>query len=120
MTTAQKRYKDRFDKKVRFRPVVQEGDQVHVERPPRDLRAAERRGRDGRELGTDDISVKVLPKTEGPFRARQAADTTVTVEQDRFPVRVSIDRVTRILQGLKDRTVPTAGTSTPSERIELP
>ena len=34
LTASQKRYKDDFDKKVRFRPVVGAGDFVYVDRPP--------------------------------------------------------------------------------------
>ena len=109
MTAAQKRYNENFDKKVRLRPVIEEGDQVYVDRPPRAFRAAERCGRDGQGLGTEDMSVKLLLKTEGPFRVRQATDTTVTVEQDGLPVRVSIDRVTRMPRGPGDRTMPTEG-----------
>ena len=47
-------------------------------------------------------------------------DATVTVEQDGLPVWVSIDRITRMRRGPGNRTVPTAGTRAPSERIENP
>ena len=45
LTASQKRYKDDFDKKVRFRPIVGAGDFVYVDRPPRPLKIVERRTR---------------------------------------------------------------------------
>lgn len=66
------------------------------------------------------MSIKLFAKTEGPFRVRQATDTTVTVEQDRLPVRVSIDHVTRIPRGPGTGLSLLAGTSAPYEWIEPP
>ncbi|CDF32918.1 unnamed protein product [Chondrus crispus] len=86
LSASQKRYKDDFDKKVRFRPVVVAGDFVYVDRPPRPLTSVERRTR----------------AQEGPFRVRSATDTTVLIEQDGVENRVSIDRVTKMPRGPGD------------------
>lgn len=69
LTAAQRRYKDELDKRVQFPPVIQEGEKINVDRPLRTYRATERRDRDGHGLGEDDMSVKLLPKTEGPFES---------------------------------------------------
>ena len=59
----------------------------------------------------DELSVKRLPKTEGPFRMSIATDTTVLIEQDGVENRVSIERVTEMPRGPGDTVAPT----TPSE-----
>ena len=80
LTASQKRYKDYFGKKVRFCLFVGAGGFFHVYRPPRPLSSVERRARAQCKMGTDELSFKVLPKTEGPFRMRSATDTTVLIE----------------------------------------
>ena len=99
LTASQMRYKDDFDKKVRFRPVVGAGDLIYVDRPPRPLKSVARRTRAQGTTGTDELSVKLLPRTEGPFRVRSATDTTVLIEQDGLENRVSIERVTKMPLG---------------------
>ena len=99
LTASQKRYKGDFDKKVRLRLVVGAGDFFYVDRPPRPLTSVERRTRAQGTTGTDDLSVKLLPRTEGPVCVRSVTDTTVLVEQDGVENRVSIDRVTKMPRG---------------------
>ncbi|CDF38306.1 unnamed protein product [Chondrus crispus] len=99
LTASQKQYKDNLDRKVRFRPVVRAGDFVYVDRPPRTLTSVERRMRVQSPTDTEDLSVKLLPKAEGPFNVRSATDTTVLIEQDSVENRVSIDRVTKMPRG---------------------
>ncbi|CDF38169.1 unnamed protein product [Chondrus crispus] len=101
LTAAQRRYKADFDKKVRFRSVIQVGDLVYVDRPPRPLTSTERGDLPSNDGGP---SVKLLPKTEGPFRVRSATETTVVVDQDGVSNRVSIDRITRMPRGPRDVT----------------
>ncbi|CDF39905.1 unnamed protein product [Chondrus crispus] len=101
LTAAQRRYQADFDKKVRFRPVIEVGDLVYVDRPPRPLTSTERGDLPSNDGGP---SVKLLPKTEGPFRVRSATETTVVVDQDGVSNRVSIDRITRMPRGPRDVT----------------
>lgn len=54
LKTAQQRQKADFDKKVRFRPVIQAGDEVYIDRPPRLLTAAEKRKR-GEQASEDEL-----------------------------------------------------------------
>ena len=115
LTASQKRYKDDFDKKVRFRPVVGAGDFVYVDRPPRPLTSVERRTRAQDTTGTDELSVKLLPRTEGPFRVRAATDTAVLIEQDGVENRVSIDRVTKMPRGPGDTVTPATRTESDAE-----
>ena len=110
LTASQKRYKDDFDKKVRFRPVVEAGDFVYVDRPSRPLASVERRTRAQGTVGTDKLSVNLLPRTEGPFRVRSATDTTVLIEQDGVENRVSIDRVTKTPREPGDVVIPATRT----------
>ena len=93
LTAVQRRYKTDFDVKVQFCPVVEVGDLVHVDRPRRPLTSSEP-GDLPKEGGGP--SVKLLPKTEGPFRIRAAMPTTVVVDQVGVCSRVSMDRVTRM------------------------
>ncbi|CDF40922.1 unnamed protein product [Chondrus crispus] len=105
LTAAQRRYKADFDKKVRFRPVIEKGDRVYVDRPPRPLTSTERGDLPSNDGGP---SVKLLPKTEGPFPVRSATETTVVVDQDGVSNRVSIDRITRMPRGPRDVTAAAA------------
>ena len=111
LTAAQRRCKTDFDQKVRFRPVIAVGDFVCVDRPPRPLTNTERG-----DLPSDGgaPSVKLLPKTEGPFRVRSATETTVAVDQDGVSNRVSIDRVTKMPRGPHDATVAAPTTDLPA------
>ena len=111
LTASQERYKEYFDKKVRFVPVVGAGDFVYVDRPLRPLTSFEQRTRAQGTTGTDELSVKLLPRTEGPFRVRSATDTTVLIEQDGLETRVSIDRITKMPRGPGDTVAP----ATPTE-----
>ena len=115
LTASQKRYKDDFDKKVRFRPVFGAGEFVYVDRPPRPLTNVERRTRAQGTTGTDELSVKLLPKTEGPFRLRSATDTTVLIGQDGVENHVSIDRVTKMPRGPGDTVTPATRTESDAE-----
>ena len=96
LTAAQKRYKDDFDKMVRFRPVIVAGDFVYVDRPLRLLTNVERRTHERDTTDAGPASVKLLPKTEGPFRVRSATDATVVINQDGVRNRVIMDRVTKM------------------------
>ena len=111
LTAAQRRYKTDFDKKVRFRSVIAVGDLVYDDRPRRPLTSTEREGppSDG---GAP--SVKLLPKTEGPFRVLSATETTVVVDQDGVSNRVSIDRATKMPRGPHDATVAASTTDSPA------
>ena len=115
LTASQKRYKDDFDKKVCFGPVVRAGDFVYVDRLPCPFKSVERRTRAQGTTGTDEPSVKLLPRTEGPFRVRSATDTTVLIEQDGVENRVSIDRVTKIPRGPGDTVTPATPTESDAE-----
>ena len=120
LTASQKRYKDGFDKKDHFRPVVRAGDFVYVDRQSRPLTSVERGTRAQSTTGTDELSVKLLPRAEGPFCVRSATDTTVPIEQDGVENRVSNDRVTKMPRGpgdtvtLATRTESDAEVATPS------
>ena len=86
-TQAQKRYKEDFDRKVRFRISLQPGDYVFVDRPPRTAT----------DSGTEDTTTrKLLPRATGPFEVKSASEDTVTVEQDGLLNTISIDRVTKV------------------------
>ena len=115
LMASQKRYKDDFDKKVRFRTVLGAGDFVYVDRSPRPLTIVERRTRARGTTGTDELSFKLLPRTKGPFRVRSATDTTVLIEQDGVENRVSIDRVTKIPRGPGDNVTPATPTEPDAE-----
>ena len=115
LTASQKRYKDDFDKKVRFRLVVGAGDFVYVDRPPRPLTSVERRTRAKGTTGTDELSAKLIPRTEGQFRVRSATDTTVLIEQDGLENRVSIDCVTKMPRGPGDTVTPATRTESDAE-----
>ena len=113
LTASQKRYKEDFDKKVRL--VVGAGDFVYVDRLPRPLTSVERHTRAQGTTGTDELSVKLLPKTEGLFRVRSAMDTTVLIEQDGVENRVSIDRVTKMPRRPGDTVTPATRTESDEE-----
>ena len=119
LTASKRRYKDYFDKKVRFYPVVGPGDFVYFDRPSRPFTSVERRTRAQGTTGTDDLSVKLLPKTKDPFRVRSAADTMVLIEQDGLENRVSIDPVTKIPRGPGD-TVTLATSTEPDAQAATP
>ena len=102
LSASQKRYKDNFDKKIRFRPVVGAGHFVHVDRPPRPLTSVEKRTRAQGTTGTEELSVMLLRRIQGPFRVRTATDTTVLIEQYAVENLVSIDRVTKMPRGPED------------------
>ena len=55
LTASQKRYKEDFDKKVRFYLVVGAGLFVYVDRPPRPLKSVERHTRAQGTTGTDEL-----------------------------------------------------------------
>ena len=116
LTAAQRRYKTDFDRKVRFRPFIAVGDVFYVDLPPRPLTSTERG-----ELPSDGgaSSVKLLPKTEGPFRVRSATESTVVVDQTGISNRVSINRVTQMLRGPHDANVAAPITDTPAGIPEL-
>ena len=96
LAASQKQYKEDFDKKVCLRPVVGAGDFVNVDRQPGLLKSVERRSRAQGTTGMDELSVKLLPKTEGLFRVRPATNTTVFNEQDGVENRMSIASVTKM------------------------
>ena len=114
-TAAQERYKNDFDKKFRFRPVIAVGDFVYVDRSPRPLTAVEHRARRQDSTDTVDLAVKLLPKTEGPFRVRAVTDSTVFIDQDEVSNRVSTDRVTKMPRGPRDTVTPAPNTDTEQE-----
>ena len=117
LTAAQRRYKTDFDKKVRFRPVIAVWDFVYVDRPPQQLTSTE-----WGDLPSDGggLSVKLLPKTEGPFRVRSATETTVVADQNGVSNRVSIDRVTKMPRGPHELTVAAPTTYSPEGIPEPP
>ena len=115
LTASQKRYKDDFDKKVRSRPVVGVGNFVHVDRPHRSFTSVERGTRAQGTTGTDELSVKLLPRTEGPFCVCNATDTTVFIEQDGVENGVSMDRVTKMQRGPGDTFTPAPPTELDEE-----
>ena len=115
LTASQKRYKEDFDKKVRFRPVVGAGDFVYVDRPPRPLTSVERHTRAQGTTGMDELSVKILPRTEGLSRVCSATDTTVLIEQNGVENRVSIDCVTKMPRGAGETVTPATRTESDEE-----
>lgn len=46
----------------------------------------------------DIVRSKLLPRSYGPFKVITADETTVTIDQDGIPNKVSIDRVTKVPQ----------------------
>ena len=84
LTQAQKRYKDDFDKKVKFALDVQPGQWVFVDRPPRTLLPEEKQ---------NDVTRKLLPRSTGPYEVTKTTGDTVTIKQDGLLNTVSIDRV---------------------------
>ena len=119
LTASQKQYKDDFDRKVCFHPVFGTGEFVYVARPPRPLTSVEQRTRAQGTPGTDELSVMLLPRTEGLFRVRSATDTTVLIEQDAVENRVSIDRVTK-MPHRPGYTVTPATTTNPGAKAATP
>ena len=79
------------------------------------MTSVERRTRAQGTTGTDELSVKLLPRTEGPFRVRSATDTTVLIEQDGVENRVSIDGVTKMPRGPGDTVTPATRTESDEE-----
>ena len=88
MTRAQERYKQDFDKRVYKTLRVKPGDYVFIDRPKRQLKAA---SSDKDE--TYNPSLKLLPRTTGPFLVKKANEDTIVVEEDGLLNTVSIDRV---------------------------
>ena len=84
MTEAQKRYKQNFDKSVRFTPQFKAGDYVYIDRPPRQPDAAPE----------EEVTKKLLPRGLGPYKIQSVSENTVTVDEDGLLNTVSIDRVT--------------------------
>lgn len=82
LSASQKRDKDNFDGKVRFRPVVSTGDFVYVDRLLCPLKRFERRTRLQDSAGTEGLSGKLLLRTTGLFRVRYHTDTMGLIEQD--------------------------------------
>ena len=93
-TAAQQRYKDDFDKKVRFRPVLHPGDEVFIDRPPQGALAS-----DKEDLVVDDyierVSKKLLMKSHGPYKLVSVTERNVMVQADGLLRNVSIDRITK-------------------------
>ena len=75
----------------------------------------ERRTRTQDTTGRDELSVKLLPRTEGPFLVRSATDTTVVTEQDGVENSVSIDRVTKMPRRPGDIVAPAPPTESDAE-----
>ena len=119
LPAAQRRYKADFDKKVRLRLVIEVGDLVYVDRPPRPLTTTKRG-----EITSDEggPSVKLLPKTEGPFQVRSATEATVVFDQDGVSNCVSSDRITKMPRGPRDVTIasptPPATSGEPEPAVE--
>ena len=80
-TSAQQRYKDDFDKKVRFRPVLHPGDQVFIDRPTQGPLTS-----DKEDLIVDDyterVSKKLLMKSHGPYKVVFVTESNVMVQAD--------------------------------------
>ena len=109
-TAPQKRYKDDFEKTFRFRPGLGACDFAYDDHLPRILTSVERRTRAHGTTGTDELSVKLLPKTEGPFRVRSATESTVLIEQDGMENHMSIERVTKMPRKQWDTATPAIST----------
>ena len=109
MTAAQKRYKEDFDRKVRFRPVINVGDEVYVDRPPLTLQARER---SELERYQDEVSQKLLPRSYGPYKVEEVTDTNVAIRRDGLLVSVTLDRITKV-----PSTEPVQSQPAPSEEI---
>lgn len=96
ITAARKRYKYDFMKKVRLRLVIVAGDSLYVDTPPRTLNSVERRKHERDTTDAGFASVKLIPKTESPFRVRTDTDSFVVIDQVGVSHRVSIERVTKM------------------------
>ena len=93
-TAAQQRYKDDFDKKVRFGPVLHPGDEVFIERPPQGALAS-----DKADLIVDNyterVSKKLLMKSHGPYKVVSVTESNVMMQADGLLRNVSIDCITK-------------------------
>ena len=71
------------------------------------MKSVEQQARAQDTTGTVELSVKLLPKTEGLFRVRFATDTTDLIEQeDGVENRVGIEGVTKMPRGSGDTVTP--------------
>lgn len=87
-----------------------------MDRPPGLLTSVERCARAQDPAGTKNVSVKLLPKTEGPFCVSSDTNITVLIDQDGVENRVSIDHLTKIPRGLWDAVTPAATAETEAEK----
>lgn len=89
LTKTQQRYKQDFDKSVRFIPIINVEDSAFLDRPLRKLDT----------VPVEIISQKLLPRGEGPFKVIASTPDTVILEMDGLRNTSSIDRVTRAPTG---------------------
>lgn len=79
LSANQRRYKSDFARRVSFRPGINAGDSVYVDRPPRVLTKAEMEDLGRLDGNTTVASHKLLPKWEEPYRLRFATHTVIHI-----------------------------------------
>ena len=87
MRKAQERYKENFDRRIRFAVSVRKGDEVFINRPPSHM------GTPAEQLA-DLPRTKLRTKAVGPYKVLDSTPNTVVVEIEGVPETVSVDRVT--------------------------
>lgn len=111
LSAAQRRYKNSFNHKVSFRPVVNKEDFACVDGPPPVLTEAGMRNLEHLHGNNTDTSRKLLWNSGGPYRVRSATDTFFYIVRDGVTTNVSADPVTKVKTGPRaaHSSVATAG-----------
>lgn len=93
LSAAQRRNKIDFDRKGSIRQVINAGDFVSIDRPPRASTEAEMQDPGRLDGSPTDASCKLWSKFKGPYCVRLATDTVVHTARDSVTTSVSLDRV---------------------------
>lgn len=86
-----------------FRPIIDAGDYVCIDRPPHNLSEAKERDTGRPDEDITDASCTLLPISIKPYCVRSVTDTVVIIFRDGVATGVSTDRVTKVPAGLVRR-----------------
>lgn len=91
-TQDQKRYKENFDRKLRFNPKFHPGDLNFLDQTPRTNAVSRNVPPDL----ADAITRELIPKSHGPYVVKTVIEKMVALEQYGLLNKVSIDRINRM------------------------